>query len=61
MNDEELYKTHYSKLVGKTVAKVVKNKTSGSDSFYGLMFTDGTIAWISCDPEGNGPGFLDIT
>jgi hypothetical protein len=27
---------------------------------YGLQFDDGTIAWILCDPEGNGPGHLAI-
>ena len=49
---------HYQQLAGKTVSHVVIDKESG---FYGLKFTDGTIAWISRDEEGNGPGFLDIT
>jgi hypothetical protein len=35
------------------------NRSSGQ-VFYGLEFTDGSIAWIDCDPEGNGPGFLKI-
>ena len=57
---------HYKILVGKTVRAVCVSKPDLSDEFgsreneYGLLFTDGTAAWIMCDPEGNGPGFLDI-
>jgi len=52
---------HYGKLVGKTVASVCfDNSDTSMPTMYGLLFSDGTIAWIVCDPEGNGPGFLDI-
>lgn len=27
---------------------------------YGLRLDNGKIAWIQCDPEGNGAGFLSI-
>jgi hypothetical protein len=27
---------------------------------WGLKFDDGTMAFILCDPEGNGPGHLEI-
>ena len=50
---------HYRRLLGKTIKRVVYNRSMGQTT-YGLEFTDGTIAWIDCDPEGNGPGFLDI-
>jgi hypothetical protein len=50
---------YYSALVGKTVKAVVESRSSGQVCF-GLEFTDGTIAWIDCDAEGNGPGFLKI-
>ena len=50
---------YYSTLIGKTVKTVVMNRCLGQTT-YGLEFTDGTIAWVDCDPEGNGPGFLDI-
>jgi hypothetical protein len=50
---------YYSTLVGKTVKAIVMNRCLGQTT-YGLEFTDGTIAWVDCDPEGNGPGFLDI-
>ena len=48
--------TYYGQIVGKRVSGLV---TDGQET-YGLKFDDGTIAWIMCDPEGNGPGFLDI-
>jgi len=52
---------YYGKLTGKKVHKVVHADPEGGDKqCYGLQFTDGTIAWIMCDPEGNGPGHLDI-
>lgn len=44
-------------LIGKTVTKVAWD----GDEVYGLEFSDGTLAWIMQDPEGNGPGHLDIT
>ena len=50
---------HLSQLVGKTVTKVVKDG-EGYDAFWGLKFDDGTVAFILCDPEGNGPGHLEI-
>lgn len=54
IKDSEKY---YKQLVGKRVNQVLFN---GTDEF-GLEFTDGTIAWILCDWEGNGPGHLEIT
>lgn len=50
---------HLSKLKGKTVLDIVKDPSDGDD-FYGLHFTDDTVAWVMRDPEGNGPGHLDI-
>lgn len=52
---------HLHQLVGKKVTGIAKDEDGGEfDTAYGLMFDDGTIAWIMCDPEGNGPGWLDI-
>ncbi len=51
---------HYQKLVGKTVKSVCYNGDE-CEPMYGLEFADGTCAWILRDPEGNGPGHLDIT
>ena len=56
---DDFYTKYYSQLVGKTVEKLALD-TSDQENFYGLVFNDGTIAWISCDEEGNGPGHLDI-
>ncbi|MCU0916971.1 MAG: hypothetical protein MUC88_20775 [Planctomycetes bacterium] len=50
---------HLAQLIGKTVTTLVKS-TEDIGTIYGLMFKDGTIAWIMQDPEGNGPGHLDI-
>lgn len=50
--------THYSQLVGHKVVNVVRDV--GDNETYGLLFSNGATAWVMCDPEGNGPGFLDI-
>lgn len=55
----DFFVSEYSKLVGKTVQKIVKDSADG-EPFYGLQMSDGTVAWIEQDPEGNGPGFLRI-
>lgn len=47
---------HLFPLVGKRVERII---TDGH-GLYGLGFADGTLAWILCDPEGNGPGFLSV-
>ena len=52
---------HLSQLVGKTVKQVVYHPIEGDvDDCWALEFTDGTIAWIVKDPEGNTGGWLDI-
>ena len=56
---KDFYVNHYGKLKGKTVSDVILDEAD-RDVFMGLLFTDGTQAWILCDPEGNGSGFLDI-
>ena len=43
-------------LVGKKVTAVVIDK---DHEFMGLKIGK-KIAWVLCDPEGNGPGHLDI-
>ena len=58
LSPPDYFADHYKKLVGKTVKGVAVDSRGGPD--YALVFTDGTAAWIMCDPEGNGPGFLDI-
>lgn len=51
-------------LVGATITGVVKTDLGyGAGTAYGLCVRKGKedkIAWILCDPEGNGPGHLDI-
>lgn len=57
----DAFEKEYSKLVGKTVKRVVNDGGHGMTAkVYGLQFTDSTIAWILQDPEGNGPGFLEV-
>ena len=50
---------YLNQLTGKTIKRVVKD-SSEPKTVYGLEFTDGSVAWILCDPEGNGPGHLEI-
>lgn len=57
----DVYVKHYGQLVGKTIKSVVRDgDTEGIGEMYGYQFTDGTVAWIQQDAEGNGPGFLNI-
>ena len=56
---KDFFEKEYGKLIGKTVSKIVKDEQYGEIS-YGIVFQDNTVAWILCDPEGNGPGHLDI-
>jgi hypothetical protein len=49
------YYDYYGKLVGKKVTRVIRE-----EEIYGLVFDDETVTWILQDPEGNGPGHLEI-
>ena len=56
---------YLSKLVGKTVTSVViddhpETLADFGSPLYGLQFSGGLRAYILCDPEGNGPGWLAI-
>ena len=52
---------HLSPLIGRTVKGIVKDSSDPTmDAVYGLELDDGTLAFILCDPEGNGPGHLSI-
>lgn len=50
---------HYGTLVGKTIMEI-RFEDFEDAPLPVLVFTDGTCASVMCDPEGNGPGFLDI-
>lgn len=57
---------HLGQLVGGTIVGMCSDKPEpGEPTFYGLLvlMDNGErrrIAWIQCDPEGNGPGHLAI-
>lgn len=51
---------YLERLVGMTVTGLVVDKSEFQDGVWGLQFQDGSIAWVLQDPEGNGPGHLDI-
>lgn len=61
LKQEDFMVKHYSQLLGKTVQNLLVDNLADNGPCFGLKFTDGTKAWIMCDPEGNGPGHLDIT
>ena len=54
--------SHYSQLIGRTVESIVFEKFDGcaDQPVPVLRFTDGTSAAVMQDPEGNGPGHLEI-
>lgn len=54
--DEGFYDTYYGQLVGRRIVRVVHD---GNDT-YGFELDNGKTCWMLQDPEGNGPGHLDI-
>ena len=56
---------HLKPLIGKKVKGLAVDNTRETlaafgEPIWGLEFTDGTVVFAMRDPEGNGPGFLDI-
>ncbi len=52
---------HLSQLKGWVVTDIVRDGGSAyTEECFGLQMENGMTAWIQCDPEGNGPGFLEI-
>ena len=49
---------YYQQLLGRKIVQIVESTEHPPTP--GLRLDDGRIAWIQCDPEGNGPGFLQI-
>ncbi len=67
----DIYVTHLNQLKGGTVQTVIVDRSAISEfgqPLYGLQVGMPAAgqpakvihAWILCDPEGNGPGFLEI-
>lgn len=57
VKEKNFWIKHYSQLKGKTITEV---HVDSEHELFALGFDDNTTAWILCDPEGNGPGFLEI-
>jgi len=52
---------HLKQLLGARILGIVISGDADDEySCYGLRLNSGKVAWIQCDPEGNGPGFLAI-
>lgn len=60
MSEEQFMRDHLGQLVGRKVTGLVKDPSDPFAPVWGLRFDDGTMAFILCDPEGNGPGHLAI-
>jgi hypothetical protein len=56
--------TMQSKLAGATITKIIQAEPDADGNIhYGFeaMKDDKVIrAWVLADPEGNGPGYLDV-
>lgn len=50
---------HYEQLLGKTITEI-RFEEFDEGNIVVLKFNDNSTAVVMCDPEGNGPGFLDI-
>lgn len=68
MSSDYVKRHFHDRLVGKTIDSVREMDKSDMEA-YGwytrdvgviVVFTDGTFMIPMMDPEGNGPGFLDI-
>lgn len=56
---------HLAQLVGMTVVNIACDEEEGEPTTWALVLENATTkkqlnAWILMDPEGNGPGHLDI-
>lgn len=52
---------HYARLLGRTIKEIRFESFEGDgDPLPILILDDGSTAAAYCDPEGNGPGYLDI-
>jgi len=62
MQTQYIVDYYRKKLVGRTVVDIVGVQESDNedDKVMGLMLDNGSVAWVLCDPEGNGPGFLEV-
>ena len=60
MNEKMVMKKHLGQLVGRNVTGLVIDTSHDMGSIWGLQFDNGLVAFILCDPEGNGPGHLEI-
>ena len=57
---QDYYIKEYSQLKGHKVVDIVKDGSDPDETVYGLVFDNGTVAWIMSDDEGNGSGTLHI-
>ncbi len=48
---------HLKPLIGQKIIGLIEDPEGG---FYGFRVEGGVNVWVLCDPEGNGPGHLDI-
>lgn len=54
---------YFSKLIGRKIVNIQLLQdvySASSEPAIVLVFDDDSSASILCDPEGNGPGFIDI-
>ena len=49
---------HYQRLLGRRIVQIVES--TEHPPIPGFRLDDGTMVWIQCDPECNGPGYLQI-
>lgn len=56
--EREYWKRYYGQMVGYTVT-AVKVEEDGTPVLTIMNGKDGLEVGIMCDPEGNGPGFID--
>lgn len=47
-------------MIGRKIVRLVIGEDEDGDYPIGFQLDDDTVVWVLRDPEGNGPGFLEI-
>lgn len=57
---EGSWRRHATRLVGRRITGLVLELDADVGAIPGLELDDRTVLFVLSDPEGNGPGFLDV-
>jgi hypothetical protein len=59
--DEKQYQDHCLRTLMPIVGRRIESLVRDDGGNFGFRTDDGTVVWIMADPEGNGPGFAEVS